>query len=133
MATVKKPLQTTIKVDSSLWKVITGIQERCGKDIINKSGKESFRKAQAGTVIDALLSALVEVADESTINSLADACDALKVKDDRRSEFLATVIDARDSATVAGIPDDADAQRKMLEGLLLKNPDLVKSMAGAKK
>ncbi|MDB4336949.1 hypothetical protein OAA10_00390 [bacterium] len=132
MATVKKPLQTTIKVDTNLWKVISGIQERCGKEVIGKNGKPTTRKAQAGTVIDGLLSALVEAADEKTIQDVIAACAIQDVKDDRRGEFVGQIIPSRDSATVAGIPDDADAQRKMLEGLLLKNPELVKSMAGKK-
>lgn len=133
MASVKKPLQTTIKVDSSLWKVITAIQELCGKEVMGKNEKMSFRKAQAGTVIDALLSALVETADANAVAAIADACVAEGIKDDRRAEFLGAVMEARQTATVQGIPDDTEAQRKLLEGLMLLNPDLVKSMTAAKK
>ena len=53
-----------------------------------------------------MLAALVEAADEKTLQDVIAACGMQEVKDDRRGEFVGQIIPSRDSATVAGIPDD---------------------------
>ena len=110
---VKKPHSLIIKPGSKLWEIIDGVRDACG----TTSTEGKHRKAQSGTVLEGLLSAVVEAADASTMNKVLDAAVAQKRKDDKRGEYIAAVVDARNAAAFSSLPSDPAELKKLRDAI----------------
>ena len=126
MATVKKPHTLSIKPGSELYEIIDEVREACGTMQFNKK----MRKAQSGTVLEGMISALCETADASTLNRLVDQLTEEDKKNDRRGEFVAKIIECRNKVAFGELPDNAaeiDQLMKQLEARKAQLADAAKA------
>ena len=113
MATVQKPHTLAIKPGSDLYDIIDELRTACGTLQFNKK----IRKATSSTLLEGLISALVESADASTLNRLVDLISKEELDEkDRRGEFVAKIIEARDASKFGELPDtEAEIDKLMKE------------------
>ena len=140
MATKPKPLAISIAPDTGVYKVLTAIQDSLATESWNaETNKTKTIKPRASKVVNSLLSAVLEIADENTLSSLAKKCESeIKVDPkaktaDQTVEFIQAVAASRHSAAVGDIPDDAVAQKNLFEALLKENPNLLADYEKANK
>ena len=140
MAAKAKPLAISIAPDTQIYKVLTKIQDSLATETWNATTqKNTTSKPRANKVVNSLLSAVLEIADENTLNTIAKKAEA-EIKVDPKSktvdqtvEFIQAITACRHSAAVGDIPNDAVAQKNLFEALLKENPNLLTDYQKASK
>ena len=133
-----KPMAISIAPDTGVYKVLTAIQKAHSVETI-VNNKTKTTKPRASKVVNSLLSAVLEIADENTLNTIAKKAEAeIKVDPtsktvDQTVEFIQAVAACRHSAAVGDIPNDAVAQKNLFDALLKENPSLLADYQKASK
>ena len=121
MAAVQKPHTLAIKPGSDLYNIVDELRTACGTLQFNKK----IRKATASTLLEGLVSALVETADASTLNRLVDQITKEDLGEkDRRGEFVAKIIEARNSSAFSSLPDTEAEIDKLMKELAARKEQL---------
>ena len=142
MATTAKAKPIEVKIDpgTGVYRVLTAIQNSLATEAWNaETNKSKTTKPRASKVVNSLLSAVLEIADENTLSSLAKKAEAEIQVDpkaktaDQTVEFIQAVAASRHKAAVGDIPTDAIARKNLFEALLKQDPNLLADFEKAKK
>ena len=121
MAAVKKPHTLAIKPGSDLYEIVDQLRTSCGTEQFNKK----IRKATSSTLLEGLVSALCETADASTLNRLVDQITKEdQGEKDRRGEFVAKIIEARNASAFGSLPSTEAEIDKLMKELAARKEQL---------
>ena len=130
-----KPLAISIAPDTGIYKVLTAIQKAHSVETI-VDNKTKTTKPRANKVVVSILKAVLEVADENTLSTIAKKCEEKIENDDGKDQtvgFINSIADSRHKAASGSIPEDALAQKNLFDALLKENPNLLAEYQKASK